>query len=383
MRVVSDTSLLWCTQVKTAEEAKGLKDFVTCRRSTVANHSGNKPWFQSCCLYWIYPSMPWLRLFPRIVPDSKIRFTSVSLLDPDVNTELQNDWTESFSSVFHQLRSQKCSYFYVCTHQFTVLFRAAGIAGQSAINAFLTPTTRGFREALKKEGTPSSENGKEEDSGKQVEEKDDDKDEYDDEFLETDEGASVWLESIGLDKKYFPSLDPDKVKIQREGFKVIDNRPESLVYVQGGDVQGLFNYLLNCRSCVSTTGPLAGVPPTILAPVKHSIVRQKELDFRNKQMHILEIVGPILPHHIQRFSALFSHTQNNNYSFTFNTHEPTVPFNFDLPCINSDDSVEKEREKLDMQEDVHNSFFDVIEISDRLSSIKELHRSKEGYSWIT
>lgn len=60
--------------------------------------------------------------------------------------------TESFTSAFHQLRSQHCPYFYFCTHQFTVLFRAAGVAGQSSQNAFLTPTTRGLREALKKEG---------------------------------------------------------------------------------------------------------------------------------------------------------------------------------------------------------------------------------------
>lgn len=53
---------------------------------------------------------------------------------------------------------------------------------------------------------------------------------------------------------------------QREGFRVIDNRPESLIYVQGGDVQALFNFLLNCRSCVASSGPQAGVPPTIISP---------------------------------------------------------------------------------------------------------------------
>ena len=47
---------------------------------------------------------------------------------------------------------------------------------------------------------------------------------------------------------------------------MIDNRPESLVYVTGCDVQGLFNFLLNCRSCVASSGNQAGIPPTILAP---------------------------------------------------------------------------------------------------------------------
>lgn len=40
--------------------------------------------------------------------------------------------------------------------QFTVLFRAAGLGGSSSITAILSPTTRGLREAMKKEGESSS-----------------------------------------------------------------------------------------------------------------------------------------------------------------------------------------------------------------------------------
>ena len=38
------------------------------------------------------------------------------------------------------------------THQFSVLFRAAGVAGEDDSHALITPTTRGIREAMKKEG---------------------------------------------------------------------------------------------------------------------------------------------------------------------------------------------------------------------------------------
>lgn len=31
--------------------------------------------FHSCCMYWMYPNLPWIRLFPRIVPDSKLRYS--------------------------------------------------------------------------------------------------------------------------------------------------------------------------------------------------------------------------------------------------------------------------------------------------------------------
>lgn len=37
--------------------------------------------------------------------------------------------------------------------------------------------------------------------------------------------------------------------------------------VEGVEAQALFNFLLNCKSCTATTGPLAGIPPTLLSPV--------------------------------------------------------------------------------------------------------------------
>ena len=60
--------------------------------------------------------------------------------------------TDSFSSGFHMVRAGQCPYLYMCAHQFTVLFRAAGTAGQKQMHALLTPTSRGFREAIKCEG---------------------------------------------------------------------------------------------------------------------------------------------------------------------------------------------------------------------------------------
>lgn len=61
--------------------------------------------------------------------------------------------SESFLSAFSQLRSGYCPYLYVCTHQFTVLFKNMKTSkNDSTLSAVLTPTTRGLREALKKEG---------------------------------------------------------------------------------------------------------------------------------------------------------------------------------------------------------------------------------------
>jgi hypothetical protein len=58
----------------------------------------------------------------------------------------------SFTSLYNLLKTKLCPYFYVCTYQFTILFRAAGLAGSDVITALISPTTRGLREAMKNEG---------------------------------------------------------------------------------------------------------------------------------------------------------------------------------------------------------------------------------------
>lgn len=73
-------------------------------------------------------------------------------MDQTLSTCLLDDWRESFRSLFGLLRARQCPFFYVCTHQFTVLFRAAGIGGVPEIHALLTPTTRGLRDVLQREG---------------------------------------------------------------------------------------------------------------------------------------------------------------------------------------------------------------------------------------
>ena len=58
--------------------------------------------------------------------------------------------TESYTSIFHLLRAGLCPYFYMCCHQFTVAFFAARTRSDQ-MEAVVTPTSRGLREALKAE----------------------------------------------------------------------------------------------------------------------------------------------------------------------------------------------------------------------------------------
>lgn len=55
----------------------------------------------------------------------------------------------------------------------------------------------------------------------------------------------------------------------------------------GVEVQALFNWLINCRSAVSNTGPHAGIPPTLLAPVAFSGATLTPLKVRKKYLLII------------------------------------------------------------------------------------------------
>lgn len=108
-----------------------------------------------CCLVWQHPSLPWLQLFPRLNVKSTSNVPNLVVTHPSAVKALHSDWVESFRSLFQLLRAKQCPYFYFCANTFTILFRAAGICGFSDIHAVITPTTRGFRQALKQEGKAS------------------------------------------------------------------------------------------------------------------------------------------------------------------------------------------------------------------------------------
>ncbi|WAR07442.1 DONS-like protein [Mya arenaria] len=348
LRVVSSRPLDWCVQLKSADEAQGVMDFV---HDTDSKSVGVLPASRRC------PEKPPCRL--------------------------------SFSSVYQQLRCGLCPYFYLCTHQFTVLFyRREG--NQSGLVALLTPTTRGFRESLENEGIefslpvvkqqqqiPGRSSGKNKQHATSDPLTDDacegNKEKVeDDELSDGDDAASGWLESMGLDKKQFPTLDPKKVKLQREGYRVIDNRPESLVAIEGGNIQAFFNFLLNCRTCTATSGTQAGLPPTILCPqpfkgatlkslkTKHTAVKQSDGDGNITSAHIVEIGGPILPHHTQQLVSLIHTTQAQDFGMVFHNHDPTVPFNV-LPTLVG---TENEMEQSPVESGECEKVKDILEVDD-------------------
>ncbi|PVD27999.1 hypothetical protein C0Q70_10576 [Pomacea canaliculata] len=160
---------------------------------------------------------------------------------------------------------------------------------------------------------------------------------------ESNEGSTVEdnqvdITSIDKGAQLWPSLDPSKVRMQREGYQQVDLRAQSLMLCQGPQVQAFFNFLINCRSCTALTGPQAGIPPTILSPtsfsgatvhsnkVRHSVAKMST-GSGSQDTHVLDIGGPLLPHHLLNITALTPVAIGGSAIISHSTHNPTVPFN--------------------------------------------------------
>uniref|UniRef100_A0A8B9GA58 Downstream neighbor of SON n=1 Tax=Amazona collaria TaxID=241587 RepID=A0A8B9GA58_9PSIT len=347
---MSSQPFTWTEHLKAQEEAQGFAQH--CRAvETNLPQSLQEPKlstelrcaFQQSLIYWLHPSLPWLQLFPRIGADRKIvGKASPWSQDEDLQQVLLSDWSVSFTSLYNLLKAKLCPYFYVCTYQFTVLFRAAGLAGSDVITAVISPTTRGLREAMRNEGIEFSlplveESKKGTNSlevGNSMEEpapSDDDDD---------DDGFS-WLEEMGVQDKV-KKPDAISIKLRKDNHEVqMDHKPQSLALVKGTNTFTLLNFLINCKSLVAVAGPQAGLPPTLLSPVAfrggtmqtlkaRSINAKARVRLAYENIFSLEIVGPVMPHSLHALTMLLKAAQRGAFSGVFYTHEPTAVFNTDL-----------------------------------------------------
>lgn len=353
LRFCSTSHFPWSGSLKTCEEASGTTGFVRgihseCCQESAAERgsldSSPQARFHQHCLVWMHPHLPWLRLFPRhgVMANASVSKEATSLFaDPasPARAALQGDWAQGFRSLYQLLRARQCPYFYVCAPTFTVLFRAAGVAGLADLHALLTPTTRGLRQALRDEGITfsmplcsSQEQMDETVDGASQSPPSDAKSDGQDENVPEEETVT-WLESLGLSQADFPSLNTTRNKMLDESRD--DRRPRSLVFVERGETLALFNFLLNSRACVCPTGPLAGVPPTLISPVafhgaslRSLKVRQGWVKQNDTELHMVEMSGPILPSALHGLCTLFGSSQDKGaFSFVAAPDTPTAAFN--------------------------------------------------------
>lgn len=110
-----------------------------------------------------------------------------------------------------------------------------------------------------------------------------------------------------------------------------DNSEYSTILIEGIEVQALYNFLINCKSATSLTGPFADIPPTLLAPVSFHGSSINSLKIRESKVHTddddyysLELIGPILPTTIHNLFQVSP--PENNTTITFNTTKTTEAF---------------------------------------------------------
>ena len=167
IRFTSQKSFNWCGTLKTFYEGEGLSNFVRCQTgqtkeldspdNVLENSLNSYPAsFCSFTKVWMHPSLPWLELFARKSVDGKIGSKKDLQFSPEFSNEmapaLQRAWVSSFRSVFNLMRVGFCAYFYLVANQNTMLFWAAGINREECVQVIITPTTKGFRDALRNEG---------------------------------------------------------------------------------------------------------------------------------------------------------------------------------------------------------------------------------------
>ncbi|KAM7375424.1 hypothetical protein PAMA_014499 [Pampus argenteus] len=358
----SPLPLSWAEQPKAQEEALGLSQHCRAQFITLP-HSLQDPKscsdlrcaFQQSLVYWQHPSLPWISLFPRI--NAERSFTGKSTpwaQDTALQQSLMSEWSVSLSSLYSLLKARLCPYFYICSYQFTVLFRAAGLGGSSSIVALISPTTRGLRVAMKAEGIefslPLAEqrrrsreqqnltvNKGEEEEQEEKEECSELKEGEDGDGENDDEDFS-WLKEMGVQDKI---KKPDSITIQlrKESHAVcLDHKPESVVCVEGSHTFTLINFLINCKSLVAAAGSQAGLPPTLLAPVTFRGATMQTLKARSvnvksqvgstyQNISSLEITGPILPSSLHTITNLLRPAQKGNFSAALYSHTPTAVMN--------------------------------------------------------
>nr|CAG4641021.1 EOG090X09DI [Eulimnadia texana] len=331
IRLTCQSAVWTVTCLKTSEEASGITGFVRCvaagnTDSWTSLDTSTNAQIHQCCLYWQHPHLPWLHLYPRNTVSS-VSSSSQSCtigLDEKIAQTLANDWCESLRSLFGLLRARQCPFFYVCCPQFTILFRAAGIGGINETHALLTPSTKGLRENLNSEDIVFSMPLQRKKTSDSLND-----DASHSESETEDEIEDDWIKNIEIQPNLRLQLEAERRKDGGQS-TTLGSGSDSLLLVQGVETQGLFNWLLSTKICTPSSGPLVGIPPTLIAPVAFHNATLRPLKTRQavvkqdgQSMFSLELLGPILP---SSFSSLCQLFGSMDFTVTAATLSGTEPF---------------------------------------------------------
>lgn len=149
---------------------------------------------------------------------------------------------------------------------------------------------------------------------------------------ENDVTCAQWLEDMGLSASSSTNANNDrrtftsKKKIANE-----KSRSTAIVIRDLSSVNSLFNFLLNKsqRTCMALTGPLTGIPPTLLSPrpFLHSTLKYSNVYFQSNSILTID-GGPLLPDRIKGLWNLLT-DKHSDIQMTCTNVERTSALNLD------------------------------------------------------
>ncbi|CAD6195739.1 unnamed protein product [Caenorhabditis auriculariae] len=299
--------------------------------------------FEASSLYWQFPVLPGLSLYPRLssLLNSVQRVPMTSAIQDSIN----NQWVECFEQLFMSWKKGDRSNFYVATSSFNVLFTKTSSGddidiGEESVSCFQTSggqklialvshTTSAVREVIRSEGieyevigkpkrlsnvsnNPNSMFSMSNDSmsmmneestisnmseGKENENKpEEEKENSEDENESPTKANQQWLKEIGVSPRNII-----KQNVTRQlSLRFKEKKRGDLVFIS----QGTLVHEL--------TGAFARIPPTLIAASPFLYAQMLSL---NKTSHVVQKVGkpteyvveldrgPILPHSVELAAA--------------------------------------------------------------------------------
>lgn len=191
-------------------------------------------------------------------------------------------------------------------------------------NSFSNLSEETLTHDISADGVNTSGNG---DEGVAADKDDDDDGDDDDSEDEDDE---QWLASLGVEASEIRKMQTTHARRTHNQECAEDLTDQSLILIEGVECQALFNFLLNAKSTTAKVGRLAGIPPTLIAPVafpgaslrnnriKSSVVREQGNDY-----YSVEMSGVVLPHTLQYLCDWMKEKQDQ-FSITMDCTTSTI-----------------------------------------------------------
>lgn len=156
-----------------------------------------------------------------------------------------------------------------------------------------------------------------------------DYDDEEEENIDDDIGEEEWLARLGVEAAEIKKIATAHKRSMIKAESKSDTQLDSVILIEGSDCQAFFNFLLNAKSSIASVGRLAGVPPTLLAPVAFPGATLRRNKMSSNKVHVegadyfsCELKGVILPNTLQNICKIMKE-QNDSFGVTINSFHHT------------------------------------------------------------